>query len=244
MEPDLFRDLVVSRPAPRLRRWIWPTSLAGHTVVVAALVTVPLVATNELPAPSAAVRAFFVSPEAPPAPPPPPPTRAAERNVTRPPVQNQTPRLTAPVEIPDEVSDPATTDLGVEGGTQGGVEGGVAGGVVGGIVGGIESAPLAVAQHVVTYVTEPRKLRVVAPVYPEVARLAHVQGAVVVDCVVDKRGHVAEAIVVNSVSPLLNEAAVDAVRQWVYAPTLVDGVPTSLRIKVTVTFSLSRAASL
>lgn len=243
MDTDLFRELIVSGPARRLRRGVWPASLVAHAVVVGALIAVPILATPDLPAPSAAVRAFFVSPEAPPVPPPPPPPRTAERSVVRQPVQNQTTQLMAPVAIPDEFPDQATLDLGTEGGVAGGVEGGVAGGVLGGIVGGLaESAPQTAAQSLVSYVSEPRKLRVVPPVYPELARQARVQGAVVLDCVVDRRGRVAEVNVLNSASPLLNEAAMEAVWQWVYAPTLVDGVPVRLRVKVTVTFSLNNAA--
>jgi protein TonB len=243
MDPDLFRDLIVSTPRARrgLRQWIWPASIAAHFVVAAALLTVPILVSEDLPAPSACVRAFFVSPEetsAPP-PPPPPPARIA-RAADRAPVQTQAAQLTAPAAIPDEVPDPAALALGTEAGMPGGVEGGVAGGVVGGIVGGLlASVPTTESQRVLSYVTEPHKLRMVAPAYPEAARRAHVQGAVVLALVVDKRGHVADVSVVNTSSSLLNEAAVDAARQWIYAPTLVDGVPVRLRVQVTVTFSLN-----
>ena len=247
MDPDLFRDLIVSTPRPRrgLRQWIWPTSVAAHVVVAAALVVVPILVSEDLPAPSASVHAFFVSSPvtlAPP-PPPPPPARIAQRPADRAPVQTQAARLTAPAAIPDEMPDPAALDLGTDAGMPGGVEGGVAGGVVGGIVGGLlTSAPTAESQRVVSYVTEPHKLRMVAPAYPEAARRAHVQGAVVLALVVDRRGRVADVSVVNTSSSLLNEAAIEAARQWVYAPTLVDGVPVRLRVQVTVTFSLNSSA--
>jgi periplasmic protein TonB len=243
MEPNPFGDLIVSRPAARLRRWIWPTSLLAHFVLIAAFVIVPILGTDDLPTPSAAVRAFFVTPLAIAAPPPPPPPRAASRPAATLPVQALAARLTAPAEIPDEIPDPAALDLGIEGGAPGGVDGGVAGGVVGGIVGGlVASEPSAGTLRVVSFVTEPHKLRMVAPVYPEVARRAHVQGAVVLALVVDRRGRVADVSVVNTSSSLLNEAAIEAARQWVYAPTLVDGVPVRLRVQVTVTFSLSSSA--
>jgi protein TonB len=245
MDPNLFRDLIVSTRRPRtgLRQWIWPVSLAAHVAIATALIIVPILVSEDLPTPSEAVRTFFVSSATTPAPPPPPPAHAAERSAARSPVLNPTTRLTAPTDIPDEIPEPVALDLGTNGGMAGGVEGGVAGGVVGGIVGGLlASAPAADSQRVVSYVTEPHKLHAVAPVYPEVARRAHVQGAVVLDCIVDKRGRVAEVSVLNSASPLLDEAAVDAVRQWVYAPTLVDGVPVRLRVKVTVAFSLSSSA--
>jgi periplasmic protein TonB len=243
MEPNLFGDLIVSRPVARLRRWIWPTSLVAHFVLIAAFVIAPILGTDDLPTPSTAVRAFFVTPLAITPPLPPPPPRATSRLAATLPVQALAARLTAPAEIPGEIPDPAVLDLGIEGGAPGGVEGGVAGGVVGGIVGGlVASEPSAGAQRMVSFVTEPHKLRMVAPVYPEVARRAHVQGAVVLALVVDKRGLVADINVVNSASPLLNEAAIEAARQWIYAPTLVDGVPVRLLLQVTVTFSLSSSA--
>jgi protein TonB len=86
-------------------------------------------------------------------------------------------------------------------------------------------------------IREPAKLRHVAPVYPPLAIAAHVQGRVVLDAVVDTQGNVASVKVLKSV-PLLDAAAVEAVQQWRYRPTLLNGIPVSVLLTVTVEFRL------
>jgi protein TonB len=85
----------------------------------------------------------------------------------------------------------------------------------------------------------PTKLRQVAPAYPELARQARVQGVVVLDCVIDPSGRVADVKVLRGHS-LLAPAAVDAVRQWLYTPTRLNGVPVAVLLTVTVRFTLPR----
>jgi protein TonB len=65
-----------------------------------------------------------------------------------------------------------------------------------------------------------------------------VQGIVILECRIDPRGEVVDVKVLRGV-PLLDAAAVDAVRQWRYAPTLLNGVPVSVIMTVTVNFRLS-----
>jgi len=86
-------------------------------------------------------------------------------------------------------------------------------------------------------VRPPQKLVHVAPVYPALAVAARVEGSVVLDCVIDEDGHVASVTALRS-QPLLEAAAVDAVRQWRYRPTLLNGVPVSVLLTVTVDFRL------
>jgi protein TonB len=85
-------------------------------------------------------------------------------------------------------------------------------------------------------VREPRRLTYVAPVYPELARAANVEGVVIIEVTVDPQGHVTEPRVLRSIA-LLDQAALDAVRQWTYAPTVLNGVPVAVVMVVTVTFS-------
>ena len=75
------------------------------------------------------------------------------------------------------------------------------------------------------------------PVYPPEAREARVQGVVIVEATISPTGEVSDVEVLRSV-PLLDEAAVAAVRQWRYEPTLVDGEPVSILMTVTVNFAL------
>ncbi len=84
----------------------------------------------------------------------------------------------------------------------------------------------------------PTKIKDVAPVYPAIARDARVQGAVVVEATIGPDGKVEDARVVRSI-PLLDQAALDAVKQWEYMPTLLNGVPTPVVVTVTINFTRS-----
>lgn len=84
----------------------------------------------------------------------------------------------------------------------------------------------------------PRKLRDVPPVYPPDALAARITGAIVIEAVIDTTGAVQDARVVSG-KPLLDDAALDAVRRWRYTPTLLNGEPVPVIMTVTVTFSLS-----
>jgi TonB family protein len=82
----------------------------------------------------------------------------------------------------------------------------------------------------------PIKIKDVAPVYPAIARSARVTGAVTVEATIGEDGKVADARVVKSV-PLLDQAALDAVRQWEYRPTLLNGVPVPVVVTVVINFT-------
>jgi protein TonB len=84
----------------------------------------------------------------------------------------------------------------------------------------------------------PKKIKDVRPVYPAIARSARVSGIVIVEATIDQNGHVAGARVIRSV-PLLDDAALGAVRQWEFTPTLLNGVPTPIVMSVTVNFTLA-----
>lgn len=87
-------------------------------------------------------------------------------------------------------------------------------------------------------IKEPKKLRNVSPVYPLTAREARVQGIVILEATIAPSGQVSEVRVLRSI-PLLDEAAVEAVRQWVYTPTLLNGVAVPVIMTVTVDFKLN-----
>ena len=77
-----------------------------------------------------------------------------------------------------------------------------------------------------------------SPAYPDIARQARVQGVVILECTIGHDGRITDVKVLRGI-PLLDAAAVDAVKQWVYEPTLVDGAPARVIMTVTVTFKLS-----
>ena len=77
------------------------------------------------------------------------------------------------------------------------------------------------------------------PVYPPEAAAAGVEGVVIAELVIDEAGEVKDAKIMRSI-PLLDDAALKAVRNWRYEPTVVDGRPVPVRMTVTVNFTTSR----
>jgi protein TonB len=88
-------------------------------------------------------------------------------------------------------------------------------------------------------VISPRKIKDVPPVYPTAARVAGVSGTVIVQIVLDETGKVGGATIVRSI-PLLDQAAIDCVKQWQFTPALANGSPIPSTMVVTVTFGPQR----
>ena len=84
----------------------------------------------------------------------------------------------------------------------------------------------------------PQETKDVRPQYPSIAQSARVQGVVIIEATIGPNGRVADARVLRS-TPLLDAAALDAVRQWEFSPTLLNGVPVPVIMTVTVQFTLS-----
>ncbi len=87
-------------------------------------------------------------------------------------------------------------------------------------------------------IKEPKKIKHVKPVYPQIAQTAKVQGIVIIEATIGKDGSVKDAKVLRSVA-LLDQAALDAVRQWKFTPTLLNGEPVEVIMTVTVNFTLN-----
>ena len=83
----------------------------------------------------------------------------------------------------------------------------------------------------------PTKIRDVRPTYPPEAEAAGITGVVIIEAVIDPAGKVSSANVLRSIPPL-DQAALDAVRQWQFAPTLLNGAPVPVIMTVTVNFTL------
>jgi protein TonB len=141
----------------------------------------------------------------------------------------------------------------------GGVPGGVAGGAAGGVLGSIlDSAPRAVnvlppppPKVVEKKEVTPTRIRVggvvqaanltkkVQPTYPPLAKQARIQGKVILSAVISKDGSI-QNLTVQSGHALLIQAALDAVRQWVYKPTLLNNEPVEVSTEIEVNFTLSQ----
>ncbi len=85
--------------------------------------------------------------------------------------------------------------------------------------------------------TVPTKIRDVRPIYPEIALAAKVSGVVIIEATIDETGAVRTARVLRSI-PLLDEAALNAVKQWQFTPTLLNGAPVPVVVTMTVNFTL------
>jgi protein TonB len=223
--------------------WVFPLSFAAHAVIVALLVTLPLFNPGQLP--RLELRDNLVLTVLPPSPPPPPPKKAAGSPARRiKPVHAKSAfdarRFVVPLFIPDEIADIPFSDIGIEGGTEGGVEGGVPGGALDSIVGPILGNMIGVLEAPVRAIGEirvPRLVKQVEPSYPEIARQARVEGIVILEAATDMYGRVQTVKVLRSI-PLLDQAAMDAVRQWVYEPMIINGRPRGVIFTVTVRFKL------
>jgi protein TonB len=196
------------------------------------------------------------------APPPPPP--AATHAPVQTAVNKFMPRTfnvpTAPVTIPQHaaiIADaapalPDASGAGVPGGVLGGIPGGVPGGSLNGALGAFAAPPVATATPkpaAPVVPAAPTQIRVggevqaallkheVLPVYPLIAKSARVEGTVRLSASIAPNGTV-EDLRVLSGSPLLAEAAQQAVKQWVYQPTYLNGKPVEVLTEIDVQFTL------
>jgi periplasmic protein TonB len=222
-------------------------SLGGHVLVVVIAILLPLYFSDAIHLQQMETT-YLV---APPLPPPPPPTSTAvARAIRRPNTFLKDNKLYAPPVIPKHIAvvkdlaNAPQTIAGVPGGVVGGVPGGQLDGVIGGILGsmGRPTPPPEPVAHRGPYlvggrVQAPRLIQQVQPVYPVLAREAKMHGDVVIDTIIDGRGEVTQMKLVSG-SPLLAEAAFNAVGQWKYEPTLLDGTPVAIEMEVTVHFNL------
>jgi protein TonB len=216
-----------------MRSWTLGVSIVFHLCVIAGVIVSPLFATDELPEPPRATEYVLVSARLPPPPPAPQPAS---------PLPN---RNAAPVDAPDIVApeppaplitSPGPTDFDVPGGDP------LAGPFVPGVVPGGDPLPppppVAPKQPFrVSALQAPRKIRDMAPRYPTIAQASRIEGVVILEAVIAEDGSVQDVRVLRS-KPLLDDAAVEAVRQWRFTPTLLGGQPVPVVMTVTVSFSL------
>src|SRR5712692_1349918 len=133
----------------------------------------------------------------------------------------------------------------VMGGVPGGVAGGSMGGVIGGVIGGMGGAPpppkpkLSGPLKVGGNVQAARIINKIQPLYPPLARQTRISGTVRLHAIIGKDGTIQSLEVLNG-HPLLQQAALDAVRQWRYQPTLLNGEPVDVDTTIDVIFTLNQ----
>ncbi len=234
MPRDLFGD--VTRPSISIgnRKWYTvPVSLLSHSIAIAMFLVLPILAAPYIPEVFNNEKIDYIPTILPP-PPAPPVRRPAE---IKPPINPDAAPFEAPTGITDEPDRDVFTPIDVPIGT-----------IVG--VGDIDIAlpPPPVVKpparepspvRVGYGVRQPVKVGGVDPVYPAIAQAARVQGIVIIEATIGADGHLINARILRSV-PLLDQAALDAVRTWGYTPTMLNGVPVPVIMTVTVQFTLSK----
>ena len=220
-----------------MRGWTLGVSIVFHLCVICGVVVAPLVATGDLPEPRRAAPEYILVTA--PLPPDPQPVR---RPIT--PQSTATAPLTAPdvirPETPITPSVPGPIDFGVPGEPTAGS--GIPGGVVNGDLLPAPPPPPPAPKEPVRVgggIRPPQKIRDVTPRYPRMALDAHQEGVVILEAVIAEDGSVQDVRVLRS-KPLLDDAAVEAVRQWRFTPTLLGGQPVPVVMTVTVSFALNK----
>jgi protein TonB len=254
----MFEQTFVEGVGQTKRTWTVLISFIGQMFVIAILVLIPMIYFDALP--KSQLTSFLVAPPPPP-PPPPPPAAAPPKVVKVIPRQFDAGKLMAPKIIPKEVATikeeelpPPTSGVsGVVGGVPGGVAGGTMGGVLGGIIGSVPTAappppppPKAVEKAAAPTrikiggsVQQAKLVRQPHPVYPPLAKQARISGVVKLSAIISKDGTIQKLEVISG-HPLLVPAALEAVKQWVYQPTLLNGEPVEVITQIDVNFTLSQ----
>lgn len=253
VEPHFVEGLVANFHLRRRKGFLdFLVSVLGHSLIVALLILLPLCFTGTINM-GQFQKTLLVAP-----PPPPPPAPPAAMHVIPRPSKSffMQGRLFAPKLIPKQIAQvreepPAQTLGGALGGVPGGVPGGQLGGVLGGILGSNRQyvpappPPPRVAHkgpyRVGGIVRAPKLIQQIQPIYPALAKEARIQGDVVIDSVIDQQGEVTQMKVVSG-SPVLVQAAMQAVEKWKYQPTLLNGHPVAVDMLVTVHFQLGDAS--
>jgi protein TonB len=206
-------------------------SVIAHLLVLALVVVIPLFATDVLPEPHRVIEFVEVTPVV--VPPPPPilrtrkqpqpdtaPSNVAPREEPQGIAPEPEPAITEPFDVPPSLVD------------------GVAFGDDSLVRDPVPPPPPRDEERVRVggAIARPERIHYVPPIYPAIARAASIEGTVILEAVIGTDGSVQELRVLRPV-PFLSDAALEAVRQWLFTPTRLNGEPVPVVMTVTVTFT-------
>jgi protein TonB len=221
------------------RKYVLPLSIVLHAAVIAVLVIVPLAAEVELPSPMrpSARIVHVVTPMPRPVVVSPPKGPPAVVRRASPVAPSGAPTGIAEEKIvpTDASGPPGPPSLGPIGDPNG-----IDASAIGRAEAVIAPSPPPAPTRPIPVggkIGEPRKIVDVAPLYPPLAIAARKEGVVILEATLDEQGRVDRLRVLRS-EPLLDEAAIQAVRRWRYTPTLLNGTPVPVLMTITVRFSL------
>lgn len=240
MPRDLFVQTVTPAIAPARSKWTIAGSFIAHLAVVLVMVIVPIVSTTAGPAIVRGVHLVVVPP--PPMIPPSPPPPAVRIEKTTPIEVDQN---AAPIEAGTRLTEEPVAVTSGRASEMPSLIGSVGPGVPGAFAQGPGGVTLTAPPKVTAPirpggdVKPPQRTSYVAPVYPQIAQAAKIEGMVILEAIIDESGVVRDVKVLRSI-PLLDKAAIDAVSKWRYTPTRLNGTAVSIIMTVTVMFNLNR----
>jgi protein TonB len=165
------------------------------------------------------------------------PDRTSRPQAPPPPAPATDVTAATPVDAPSGIKPETGAESGGEGGVAGGVPGGIAGGQLDGVPSSSPSPGPLRLDGGGGSIKPPRKIKDVKPIYPQGVLSDHARGTVIIEATIGVDGKVQEAVVLHSV-PALDQPALDAVRQWEYTPSLLNGVPVAIVMRVVVKFAI------
>lgn len=254
----MFERTLLGPAAYERKPFAFVVSTFGQVGLILLMILVPLLSTDTIP--SVFVQSMLQAPTVPPPASPAPPKNTVARTARQ--AQALEPRefvqpRTIPTEVAVVVEEPPPAPAFVRGGGVIGITPGMSGGqATAAVLDVVRSRPLPapppeakpdlkpvrkalVRVRAGGQVRPPALLTRVPPVYPPIPRQARIQGVVKLNAIIGIDGRVTELKVVSG-HPLLAPAALQAVRQWVYRPTLLNGEPVEVVLAVDVSFRLGR----
>lgn len=238
MPRDLFSSSLADSSTPARSKWTILGSLIAHVIALGALLVLPVLSALDNYVLQARTVSFVIpaSPVLPAIPPPPPKAATAAVPSDINPDAAPSTASSNPVEVDRRLftvvpygSDVPIGAVGVPGGT-----------------GDPSKAPILEPPppprrpdpvRVGGAVSPPTRLSYAAPAYPHIAVVSKTEGSVILEATIDEAGVVRDVKVLRSI-PLLDQAAIEAVRKWRYTPTRLNGAPVPVLMTVTVTFQL------
>jgi protein TonB len=236
MSRDLFADSSNIRHAPRRSPWTIAASALAHAALLGVLLVVPILSALDNFVLHADDSMTYVMPAVTLPPMPPPPRTIAGPSA---PAIDTT---AAPLHAADHFSPPAqlppgTGNSSVPDALPFGGGGTPTFGTGSSVVSLAPPPTPAVPRRPGGDVKAPARMFYVPPIYPPIAKSIKLEGSVVIEATIDENGAVRNAHVIQS-QPLLDQAAIDAVSQWKYAPTRLNGVAVPVILTVTVVFAI------
>ena len=207
-------------------------SVIAHLLVLTLVVVIPLFATDVLPEPHRAIEFVEVMPVV--VPPPPPVLRARQQSQP-----DMAPSNVAPLEEPQGVAPEPEPAIAEPFDVPPSLVDGVAFGDNSLMHDPVPPPPPRDRERVQVggAIARPERVHYVPPIYPAIARAAGIEGTVILEAVIGTDGAVREVRALRP-APFLEAAAVEAVQQWLFTPTRLNGEPVPVVMTVTVTFTL------